>query len=47
MIVIRSIGILEKYTMYPLTLCSFWGNIRVKPEYTVQNEIQNERNSFR
>jgi len=27
MIVIKNKCILEKYTMYPLTLCSFWKNI--------------------
>ncbi len=27
MIAIRNIGILEKHTMYPTTLCSFWKNI--------------------
>ena len=27
MIIIRNSSILEKYTMYPTTLCSFWKNI--------------------
>jgi len=27
MIIKRNAGILEKHTMYPLTLCSFWKNI--------------------
>ena len=27
MIIIKSTGILERYTMYSTTLCSFWKNI--------------------
>ena len=27
MMIIGNSGILEKYTIYPATLCSFWGNI--------------------
>jgi hypothetical protein len=37
MIIIRNIRILEKYTRYPVSLCSFWKNLH---SYEISGLIQ-------